>query len=278
MNIFISWSGENSKKIASALKNWIPTVLQSAKPYFTPSDIEKGSKWETEITKKLSESKVGIICLTIENTEKPWILFEAGALSNKLEKSRVCPILFGLTNSDLKGPLATFQTTEFKKEDFKKLMKSINSLLEEHKISDVIFEEVFETFYPKLETSINEILVCSDDNNETSTIPKRTDRDILEEILELTRKQYVKPKVIVEKPTITELSIWKNSDIHFEALPFEDALLLEKGDRVLHPRFGEGEVKHIQIPKEVKDSKIEIKFDDNGTKLLLLRYAGLAKL
>ncbi len=52
MNIFISWSGEESKQIANLLKNWIPTILQSAKPYFTPSDIEKEPKWESEIKKK----------------------------------------------------------------------------------------------------------------------------------------------------------------------------------------------------------------------------------
>lgn len=276
MNIFISWSGESSKEIASALKNWIPTVLQSAKPYFTPSDIEKGSKWEIEITKKLNECKVGIICLTIDNTEKPWILFEAGALSNKLEKSRVCPILFGLTNSDLKGPLATFQTTEFRKDDFKKLMKSINLLLEDFKISDIVFDEVFEAFYPKLEENIKSILENSNTETITSVIPKRSDRDILEEILELTRKQYVKPKPIEEKSTIQEiLNSWK---LKFEQLSFEDSLKLIPGDRILHERFGEGSVTNSQITENVDASKIEINFDEGGTKKLLLRFAPLQKL
>ncbi|MFC6098361.1 TIR domain-containing protein [Flavobacterium qiangtangense] len=275
MNIFISWSGENSKEIASALKNWIPKVLQSAKPYFTPSDIEKGSKWETEITKKLNECKVGLICLTSENTEKPWILFEAGALSNKLEKSRVCPILFGLTNSYLKGPLATFQTTEFKKEDFKKLMKSINLLLDENKISDVIFDEVFETFYPKLEEDIKTILETTNVKDVTNIAPKRSDREILEEILELTRKQYVNPNLITEGKDVDD----KFFDLFNSGqLSFDSALELGTGDRVLHNRFGEGTVIDVMIGKEVKDSKIQIKFDNSGIKTLLLRFAPLQKL
>ncbi len=70
MNLFISWSGQISKEIAEALTNWIPTVLQSVKPYFSPADIEKGAKWESEITKKLNESSVGIICVTTENTDQ----------------------------------------------------------------------------------------------------------------------------------------------------------------------------------------------------------------
>ena len=188
MELFISWSGKKSEEIAEELKNWIPKVLQYVNPYFTPSDIEKGAKWESEITKKLEECFIGIICLTPENTEKPWIIFEAGALSNKLNKSRVCPVLFGLNNTDLTGPLATFQTTTFNKVEFKKLMGTINNQAGASKIKDDVFEDVFEMFYPKFENKVKAIL-SSDriDSSKTKTI-KRSDRDILEEILELTRK------------------------------------------------------------------------------------------
>lgn len=274
MNIFISWSGEKSKEIAGVLKNWIPTVLQSAKPYFTPSDIEKGSKWESEITMKLNECKVGLICLTSDNTEKPWILFEAGALSNKLEKSSVCPILFGLKNSDLKGPLATFQTTEFNKEDFKKLMRSINLLLEENRVSDFVFDEVFEAFYPKLEDSI--ALILSDAGEFDDLKPKRSDRDILDELLEIARKQYVKTKYeVVEQPSVQDIL---DSFLPDDKILFTQALELEPGDRVTHSRFGEGTVTYLTIPKDPKDAKIEVNFDRGGVKKLLLRFAPIQKL
>ena len=87
--IFISWSGPLSQKLGEALRNWLPSALQFVKPYFSPEDIEKGAKWNSEISKELETSNIGIICLTRDNTEKPWILFEAGALSKSLEKSRV---------------------------------------------------------------------------------------------------------------------------------------------------------------------------------------------
>ncbi len=41
--VFISWSGELSNKLAEAVRQWLPGVLQFVKPYFTPSDIEKGA-------------------------------------------------------------------------------------------------------------------------------------------------------------------------------------------------------------------------------------------
>jgi hypothetical protein len=95
-NVFISWSGDRSEKMAAALYSWLPMVLQSAKPWMSKEDIEKGSRGLDEIGKALDAMSVGIICLTPENVEKPWILFEAGALSKAMgEKTRVCPYLFG---------------------------------------------------------------------------------------------------------------------------------------------------------------------------------------
>ena len=116
MKVFISWSGELSKQLANAFQTWLPSALQTVKPYFTPSDIEKGARWETEIAKELDESSVGILFLTRSNLNSTWLIYEAGALSKKLDKSKVCQFVFELTPSDLQGPLQQFQATENKKD------------------------------------------------------------------------------------------------------------------------------------------------------------------
>ncbi|MBI1492501.1 TIR domain-containing protein [Halocynthiibacter styelae] len=183
-NVFISWSGDLSKKLAEELSRWIPSVLQFAKPYFTPNDIEKGTKWGSEISQKLSETHIGIVCLTRENFERPWILFEAGALSKDIDASKVCSILFGMEPSDLSGPLTTFQTTQFEKRDFKKLLSTINETGGDQKLNQETFDRVFEMWWPQLQASVEKIL-----NAKTKKDSKelRADRDILEEILALTR-------------------------------------------------------------------------------------------
>ncbi|MCK5605193.1 hypothetical protein KAR91_25100 [Candidatus Pacearchaeota archaeon] len=45
--VFISWSGDLSRKLAQAVYDWLPGALQYVKPYFLPEDIEKGAKWDT---------------------------------------------------------------------------------------------------------------------------------------------------------------------------------------------------------------------------------------
>ena len=182
--VFISWSGDLSKKLAEEIRLWLPGVLQFVKPYFTPNDIEKGTRWSTEIAGELSSSNAGIICLTKDNINKPWILFEAGALSKNFGKSNVCTILFNLDSADFSGPLTSFQATKFDKTDFKKLLTTINNTGAESKLESAVLNDVFEMWWPKLELKVKEILknhVVSTDNN------LRSEREILEEVLELTR-------------------------------------------------------------------------------------------
>ena len=126
MKVFISWSGDLSQQIAEEIRKWLPSVIQVIKPYFTPDDISKGARWSTEISKELEQSTLGIICLTQDNINSAWIMFEAGALSKKLEESKVCPILFGLEPSDIKGPLVQFQASKFSKQEIKKVVTMIN--------------------------------------------------------------------------------------------------------------------------------------------------------
>lgn len=188
MKIFISWSGDKSKEIAEFLKNWIEQIIQAAEPWISV-DIEKGKRWNSEISDKLENSKVGIFCITKENLSSPWILFEAGAIS-KSSDSYVCTFLIDINPTDLTGPLSLFQATKFKKEDVFKLLTTINQSIGKNGSKSLTtdnLKSLFEIFYPKLEEKINDIIQTkSIADNENDEI--RTDRDLLEETLEILRQ------------------------------------------------------------------------------------------
>ncbi len=181
----MSWSGPLSKEIAEALRNWLPLCLQHVKPYFTPEDIEKGRRWDTEIARELERANLGIICLTPDNIERPWILFEAGALSKSLAKSKVCPLLFNIQPSEVVGPLSAFQAAEFIQEDFKSLITDINETAGDERLNQTYLENSFQKWWPDLKEEIDDILASYQD---VEVKEKRPSRDILEEILELTRR------------------------------------------------------------------------------------------
>lgn len=266
--VFISWSGELSKKLAEEVRLWLPGVLQFVKPYFTPNDIEKGTRWSTEIANELETSNAGIICLTKDNINKPWILFEAGALSKNFGKANVCTILFNLDNADLTGPLTSFQATKFDKTDFKKLLVTINNTGGESKLDPAVLNDVFDMWWPKLEAKITEILsnhVNQVDNN------VRTEREILEEVLELTR---INAKRLPRRGEVSRDTLLRLMDIISEMqfrliksgskesmLMFEELrnpikrLCLELDSPELYDRFMMRTEKYMFLEKENDNSK-----------------------
>ena len=183
MKVFISWSGPQSKTIADAFRKWIPGVLQAVKPYFSPDDVVKGSRWSTEIAKELDASRVGLLIVTRENLAAPWLMFEAGALAENLEKSKVCPLLFGLEPTDITGPLVQFQGARFDVTEVKRVIKMINAELAEALPAEVL-DQVFDMWWPKLDKEVQAILSTKAADVETP----RPDRDLLEEVLALSRQ------------------------------------------------------------------------------------------
>lgn len=192
MKVFISWSGERSKAIAAAFKEWLPSVVQAARPYFSPNDIDKGARWSNEISKELESASVGLICLTKENLTASWLMFEAGALSKSLDESRVCPMLFGIEPSDMSGPLVQFQATTFSKEEVLKLVRTVNQQLGANALEAKTLDYVFEKWWPDLETRVNEVLKDTPPSRDANL---RSEREILEEVLQLTRSIYGKHRV-----------------------------------------------------------------------------------
>lgn len=184
MDVFISWSGQRSGGVAEALRSWLPQVINAVKPWLSSADIDKGARWSSDVASKLGTSKVGIICITPENVHADWILFEAGALSKTLENTFVCPLLVGLRASDIRGPLAQFQATGAAKDDIRRLVRTINTALEDKGRPDRELDEAFDVWWPKLEARLSDLPAVE----ETST-PQRSDRDILEEILAMVRNQ-----------------------------------------------------------------------------------------
>ncbi len=118
MKVFLSWSGESSRQYASLLNSWLPQVIQAVEPYFSPDDVDKGSRWFNEISKELEETSVGIICLTNTNLNAPWLMFEAGALAKGVEKSSLTADQFlPMFDQEISQPLV-LDLTHFGKTHF----------------------------------------------------------------------------------------------------------------------------------------------------------------
>lgn len=193
MKVFLSWSGDLSHKIALELREWIPFVIQSVEPYVSSEDIDKGSRWSIDIAKELEDSSFGILCVTTQNIDAPWLNFEAGALSKAFSTSNVSPFLFGLKPSDLKkSPLLQFQSTLYDKKDLLKLVLSINNALGKEKLDENKLKPTFDVWYEQLKTKLDPLLkeTSSKSEEKLDELSNIKSNEAVEEILELTREQF----------------------------------------------------------------------------------------
>ena len=186
MKVFLSWSGHKSHQVAIALRDWIPSVIQSITPYVSSEDIDKGTRWSTDIAKELADSSFGILCVTKDNLDEPWLMFEAGALSKMMDKSYVCPFLFDIKMAEIKeGPILQFQTTKYEKEDIKKLLITLNKCCGETCLKDDQLSKTFEVWWPTLKSALDAI--ADEKQDDKSPTKKSAKEDMIEEILELSR-------------------------------------------------------------------------------------------
>jgi hypothetical protein len=220
MKIFISWSGEPSRHIAEALRDGLPDLLQSVKPWCSSHDIVPGAHWASELAEKLATSSFGILCITKENLKSPWLLFEAGSLAKQIKSSFVVPYLIDVTPADVQFPLAQFQGVEANEAGTRTLMRNINQLQGEP-LSEERFKRAFEKWWPDFKTSL-------DNRSEKVEIKGsvRSDRDIIEELLGLARVQYrtnlrpvssIAPDARSKRQGTRALIYWHEEGLTFEA-------------------------------------------------------------
>jgi hypothetical protein len=85
--------------------------------------------------------------------------------------------------TDVKGPLASLQLTQFTRDDFLRLFKTINTSLGENKLQEPVVTQVFEKWWPDLEKRVAELM-----NSAPQPKPRKRElEEIVEETLLLVR-------------------------------------------------------------------------------------------
>ena len=168
--------------MAKALKEWLPLVLDDVDPWFSDKDILAGERWSAEVGRRLEDTNFGVICLTRENLESPWILFEAGALSKALDEGHVCPYLLDVEVKDMTGPLSQFQAKRADKQAALELLQSINDKAS-RSLEIARLKQRFERLWPDFESKLQEIL----EDQEMRPAPARPEPEILEELVGTVR-------------------------------------------------------------------------------------------
>lgn len=168
--------------MAQALKEWLPLVLDDAEPWFSDKDILAGERWSLEVGRRLEDTDFGVICLTRDNFQSPWILFEAGALSKALDEGRVCPYLLDIEMQDISRPLSQFQAKRTDRESTLELLQAINGKAS-RSLGVTRLNQRFKSLWTDFETQLEDIL----GDLKVRSTPMRPQTEILEELVDTMR-------------------------------------------------------------------------------------------
>jgi hypothetical protein len=183
VKVFISWSGDLAKAVAIALREWLPLLFDRVAPWASDTDIEAGQRGLNEIEAELAGTQFGVVVVTAENQDAPWLNFEAGALSKTIVGDldrRVVPLLVDLSGaSQLTGPLRQFQAKRADREGIHALLRS---LAEVAGIDPAVVDARFAAYWASLEEKIREALATAPSSPAEVKAP-RPEGDVLDEIL-----------------------------------------------------------------------------------------------
>jgi hypothetical protein len=185
LKIFISWSGEMSHDAALALRRWLPAVMNSVEPFVSSKDIDPGTRWQMEVAGQLESTNYGLVCVTRENQDAPWLNFEAGALAKVVQLGRVVPIAIDLKPSDIKVPLGQFQAQPATERGFHEVVVVINAACEVP-LTEQLLDRSFEKWWGELDSALEKIRARPAAPT-SATASGRTDRELVEEVLNTVR-------------------------------------------------------------------------------------------
>lgn len=180
--IFISWSKEESKNIANALKDVIEYAFDSVEVFVSDRDIEYGSRSMEVIAKALARSVLALIIITPDNFDSKWLHYEAGAIARDHQKNHVIPLVVGMEIDSVNGPLAQFQGAPLAEESLKEVILQIAQMqgIEGEKALGRT-ERARENLWDKVS------MAAQNRKNQGSVVADFDNSEALKELLSLTR-------------------------------------------------------------------------------------------
>jgi hypothetical protein len=268
--VFISWSGQLSQAVAAIWLDLISETFDSVEPFMSEENIGAGERGLVKIATELAGTSFGIIVVTQENQNSPWLNYEAGALSKDVvdETVRVAPSLVDFERkNDVTGPIGQFQASLLNREGVEYILVEIAKIVGVDEAS--IRKRLTNSWREEYETRFNSAKTAGGDE---PVAQRRGNDEILDEILTIIRELARSSA----SPEPAELSgqvrpLWTSLSGGKRPL-----MVLEPGDRIQHDKYGVGRVEEVTGEGESAMSLVD--FGSAGRVKMMHNHAPVAKI
>lgn len=237
--VFISWSGQLSKDVAAVWRDLIQETFDTVEPFMSEENVGAGERGLAKIAAELSGTKFGVIVVTQENQNSPWLNYEAGALSKDVEDEsvRVAPTLVDFERkNDVSGPLGQFQASLLTQEGVEYILVEIAKVVGADEAS--IRKRFANSWREEYKARFS---AAKDAGGGQAVAVRRSNDEILDEILTVVReigRELTGTQMGSEPEAVFRSSVGRPS-------VRREPIVLEPGDYVDHPKYGQGRVEEV---------------------------------
>lgn len=153
--VFISCTKNLSRECAKVLRDWIKYVSNTDTPLLSSRTNDKVGYWLSDHSDDLIDIKTGIVCISKDNINSPWLVFELGALISRLGKNNVFTFLIDVDPEELEMPFSLVDSIRPNKEGMRKLLYALNFELGVKGLHKRILDQLFDACWPWFEENFN---------------------------------------------------------------------------------------------------------------------------
>ncbi|WP_461475336.1 TIR domain-containing protein [Microbacterium sp. HJ5] len=264
MKVFISWSGDQTRDLGHAVKQFLETAFAGhVETFLSDADVAPGERFLASINSQLDAADLGLLLVTRANQHAPWLLFESGALAGKTARGSVIPILIDIERAELDAPLNQFQNVLGTSWDsFSKLWDRVRADLG-NTAGEAALRILLREAWPPLEAALRAAVSAGPAERD----PHRNSDEVLAEILlgvnALVRRDAEaswRPPGTLRAESRRPTSVVDNSKLD-----------LAIGQWITHDDFGDGVVE--DLTGEGSKRVAHVDFERAGRKRLLVKIA-----
>lgn len=161
MKVFLNWSGEESRRIASLLRDWLPEVINALEPWLAADSFGRENRWLEVNAGPFSEAGMIVACVTTANAGEDWKSLDPSKFELSIAESAPLLVLLlvaGVDAASLRNVPDGASVIRLDRSGLKLLAEKLNSLADQPTDYDVLGRR-FEGLWPRLEQCLPTIEV-----------------------------------------------------------------------------------------------------------------------
>lgn len=156
MKIFLNWSGEESRRVADLLREWLPELFDSVEPWMAADTFGRNNRWLEANSGGFDQAAMIVACITRANIHSDWSSLDPSSFEYSV--ADIPPQLVLLASPDVN--LETFRpikhpynVLELGHDGLEILVQQINGLTDRPVQNDVLIDR-FAAMWPRFEAKL----------------------------------------------------------------------------------------------------------------------------